>query len=413
MTPPTRQSFQVMAKPIGPRCNMDCRYCYYLEKERLYPDTKKFAMDATVLETYIAQYIESQTACGIKEIAFFWQGGEPTLLGVDYFETVVALQRRYLPDGARIQNALQTNGTLLDERWARFLKRADFLVGLSLDGPAAIHDRFRKDRRRRGTHAQVMNALTLLKTHAIAFNTLTVVHADNVMHGKEIYHFLKDAGARFLQFIPVVERCTDTGELAPAPQNDDAAASYPVTSWSVPPDRYGDFLCTVFDEWLCSDVGRVFVQYFDTMLGIFLGAPSSLCWFAETCGRQLAIEHNGDVFSCDHYVYPAYKLGNITQISINDLVADPKQKTFGQDKRDRLPAECRQCSWRFACNGGCPKHRFLRTRTNEPGLNYFCQSQIRFLQHAAPTLQKMAALLTRAAPAPSSLHAPPSRKSGV
>ncbi len=385
--------FQVMTKPIGPRCNLDCTYCYYLEKERLYPGTKKFRMPDAVLETYVRDYIAAQTAMGAPEIWFSWQGGEPTLRGVDFFRQAVALQEKYRPSGIPVRNALQTNGTLLDEEWARFLKQHDFLVGLSIDGPRELHDRYRVDRANRPTFDAVMAAVELLRTHAIDFNALTVVHRQNARKPREVYRFLKGIGAAFMQFIPIVERTADGATLAAAPQTDEEGASYRVTPWSVLPRDYGNFLCRVFDEWIKADVGRVFVQFFDVQLGLWAGGPASLCWFAETCGQGLAMEHNGDLFACDHYVYPEYRLGNIMETPIATLAALPFQEKFGNDKRDTLPRQCRECAYRFACNGGCPKHRFLETTDGEPGLNYFCESYLQFFEHAAPYLTEMAGLL--------------------
>jgi uncharacterized protein len=396
MTP--NRPFQVMTKPNGPRCNLDCTYCYYLEKERLYPDTKKFRMPDDVLETYIRGYIAAQAATGAPEIWFSWQGGEPTLLGVDFFRRAVALQQQYAPAGKTVRNALQTNGTLLDAEWAAFLKANAFLVGLSIDGPRDLHDRYRVDRAERPTFDKVMAAVELMRTHEVEFNALTVVHRLNARKPREVYRFLKDIGIEFMQFIPIVERAGDGGMLAGAPQQD-MVGDAKVTPWSVLPGDYGTFLCRIFDEWVKDDVGRIFVQFFDVQLGLWAGGPSSLCWFAETCGLGLAMEHNGDLYSCDHYVYPEYLLGNIMQTPVEVLASLPVQDKFGADKRDTLPRQCRACEYRFACNGGCPKHRFLRTADGEAGLNYFCESYLRFFKHAGPHLQSMAALLHRGRPA--------------
>ena len=388
--------FQVMTKPNGPRCNLDCTYCYYLEKERLYPDAKKFRMPDDVLETYVRDYIATQIATGAPEIWFSWQGGEPTLLGVDFFRRAVVLQEKYGPAGTPVRNALQTNGTLLDAEWAAFLKKNDFLVGLSIDGPRDLHDRYRIDRAERPTFDKVMAAVELLRTHNVAFNALTVVHRQNAKKPREVYRFLKGIGVEFMQFIPIVERAGDDGVLAGAPQQGGVAAK--VTPWSVLPKDYGTFLTRIFDEWIKEDVGRIFVQFFDTQVGLWAGAPSSLCWFAETCGQGLAMEHNGDLYACDHYVYPEYRLGNIMETPMATLAAAPAQQKFGADKRDTLPRTCRECEYRFACNGGCPKHRFLTTPDGEPGLNYFCESYKRFFARAAPFLRTMADLLHRGRP---------------
>jgi uncharacterized protein len=395
---PNPRPFQVMSKPNGPRCNLDCTYCYYLEKERFYPDEKKFRMADDVLETYVRDYIAAQVATGAPEIWFSWQGGEPTLMGLDFFRRAVALQEKYAPAGAVVRNALQTNGTLLDQEWATFLKAHDFLVGLSIDGPRELHDRYRIDRAGRASFDQVMAAVELLKTHGVAFNALTVVNRLNARKPREVYRFLKEIGVDFVQFIPIVERSADGATLAGAPQQESTIEAK-VTTWSVLPGDYGTFLCRVFDEWIKNDVGRIFVQFFDVQLGLWAGAPASLCWFAETCGQGLALEHNGDLYACDHYVYPQYRLGNIMHTPMDALAASPFQDKFGADKRDTLPRQCRACEYRFACNGGCPKHRFLKTSGGEAGLNYFCESYQRFFAHAGDDLRAMAALVHRGRPA--------------
>ena len=387
-----------MTKPNGPRCNLDCTYCYYLEKERLYPGTKKFRMPDDVLETYVRDYIAAQARQGVAEIWFAWQGGEPTMLGVDFFRRIVALQEQYGPVGRTIRNALQTNGTLLDEEWAEFLKANDFLVGLSIDGPRELHDRYRIDRAERPTFDKVMAAVDLLRAYAVEFNALTVVHRQNARKPREVYRFLKGIGVEYMQFIPIVERSADGATLAGAPQQDEEGIAAKVTPWSVLPKDYGTFLTRLFDEWIKEDVGRVFVQFFDVQLGLWAGGPAGLCWFAETCGQGLAMEHNGDLFACDHYVYPEYRLGNIMETPIEALAMSPFQQKFGNDKRDTLPRYCRECEYRFACNGGCPKHRFLTTPEGEPGLNYFCESYKRYFVHAAPYLRTMADLLHRGRP---------------
>lgn len=399
MTNQASHAFQVMAKPIGPRCNLDCRYCYYLEKDRLYPETKRFEMSAEVLETYIRDYISSQSGLPGDEIWFNWQGGEPTILGVDYFQRIVALQAQHRPSGKRIRNALQTNGTLLTSEWAVFFKAHDFLIGLSLDGPEALHDAHRVDRAGRPSFATVMEGLSLLKLHGVAFNTLVGVHSKNVQHPLEIYNFLRDIGAKHVQFIPIVERSADGERLASAPQIDKDGLDYHVTPWSVLPRAYGAFLCSVFDEWVRWDVGRIFIQFFDVQLGLAMGEPSGLCWFSETCGQGLAIEHNGDLFACDHYVYPEFRLGNILDTPIATLASSLQQRSFGTAKQDSLPDQCRTCEIRFACQGGCPKHRFLKTSDGATGLNYYCRSMKQFMKHAGPSLMTMSRLIRAGRPA--------------
>lgn len=382
--------FHVLAKPIGPRCNIDCSYCYYLEKEKLYPGEKKFRMDEAVLEAHVRGVIEAAVAAGQPEVQFAWQGGEPTVLGLDFFDRAVALQQKYRPDGLRIDNALQTNGILLDDAWGQFLARHRFLVGLSVDGPKPIHDRYRRDRAGRGTFDAVMAGLDVLKRHAVDFNLLTTIHRANAGKGKELYRFLRDLGTRHLQFIPIVERRAQAGGLAGAPQVDDDPANV-VSDWSVSPKAYGRFLCEVFDIWYRQDLGRVFVQFFENQVGLWRGLPASLCVFAETCGNALALEHNGDVYACDHYVYPEFKLGNLTETPLVELGNCDAARSFGDAKRDTLTRQCQSCRYRFACNGGCPKHRILTARDGEPGLNYFCESYTMFFRHAGGRLRELAA----------------------
>lgn len=389
--------FWVMAKPTGPRCNLDCSYCYYLDKVELYPDEGKFRMPPDILEIFIRDYIASQSGAGSREIHFVWQGGEPTMLGLGYFRDIVALQRRHCPAGHAIRNALQTNGTLLDEEWARFLHDEGFLVGLSLDGPPHLHDHYRRDRRDQPSSPRVLSAWDLLTRHRVETNVLCVVSNHNAGFPLEVYRYLRDIGVQYMQFIPVVERIDRQGTLAPPPRPGDE--DFAVAPWSVSPGDYGRFLCRIFDEWVRHDVGRVFVQLFDLQLGIWSGEPASLCVFAETCGSGLALEHNGDLYACDHYVYPEFRLGNIGQTSIEALATLPQQRQFGLDKKARLPEACKRCEWRFACHGGCPKHRFLLTPEGDPErLNYFCESNRMFFTHAAPYLEGMVRLLRQGQP---------------
>ena len=383
-------AFHIMTKPTGPICNLDCKYCFYLEKERLYPGKHSWKMPPETLESYIRQHIEAQT---INEVTFAWQGGEPTLMGLDYFRKVVEIQRRY---GAnrRIVNAFQTNGVLLDDDWCRFFQENQFLIGISIDGPEALHDYYRVDRGGKPSFQKVMRGLEFLHKHQVDFNTLTVVNDQNSRHPLEVYRFLKSIGSLVMQFIPVVER------LAEVPSVDgldlvspDHGEKAHVTDWSVDPDRYGAFLCAIFDEWVKQDVGRRFVQLFDITLESYMGMPQSLCWFRERCGEALALEHNGDLYSCDHFVYPAHKLGNIIEQPLLSLVQSQQQKDFGNAKADTLPQQCLKCDVRFACHGECPKHRFLETADGEPGLNYLCSGYLRFFRHTAPYMKFMASQL--------------------
>lgn len=393
----TTQPFNVMTKPAGPFCNIDCSYCYYTEKTGLYPDTAKFRMPDEVLERYTRAHVAAQAAAGLNEVTFYWQGGEPTVLGIDFFRRALAVQAAHRPGGMTIRNAMQTNGTLIDADWAAFLAANGFLVGLSLDGPKTLHDRYRRDRAGRPTHDAVLRGLGHLLDSGVETNILATVHSANVIKPKEVYRFLAGLGVPWLQFIPVVERSGASGRLSGPPQIDtDAAAS--VTRWSVSPAAYGKFLCDVFDLWHRRDVGRISVQHFDVMLGILLGGPASLCVFAEHCGGGLALEHNGDVYACDHYVYPEYRLGNLMRDDLGDLASAPAQRAFGAMKSGSLPRQCRECRFRRACHGGCPKHRFAVTRDGEAGLNYLCAAYRRFLAHAGPRLSEIAARVATGAP---------------
>jgi uncharacterized protein len=414
------QAFHVLAKPIGPICNIDCSYCFYLEKEALYPGTRKWAMPQEILEPFIRQYIEQARAAGSPEVHFAWQGGEPTLLGVRFFQRIVEIQKKYA-GGATIQNGFQTNGTLLDDAWCEFLAANRFLVGLSIDGPRELHDYYRVDKQGKGTFDQVMRGLGFLRKHGVEFNTLTVVNRMNSQRPLEVYRFLKQIGSNFMQFIPLVERRAEQGTggdlvdvtiggqarrngrieaLADPPDPGGAGPGEAVvTDWSVEAETFGSFLCAIFDQWVRQDIGRYFVQLFDVALGQWMGLGSSLCVFRPECGSALAIEHNGDLYSCDHYVYPQYRLGNLADRTLAEMANSAQQQKFGRDKLALLPKYCRDCDVRFACNGECPKHRFIRTPDGEPGLNYLCAAYKRFFHHVDPHMKAMAALLRRGEPA--------------
>lgn len=371
-------NFHVMAKPSGAICNLNCTYCFYLEKEALFDRESSFRMSDDVLEAYVRQQIDSQQG---SEVLFAWQGGEPTLMGLDFFQKAVALQRKHA-GGRTIRNAFQTNGVLLDDGWCEFLRANDFLVGLSIDGPEALHDLYRVDKGGKPTFAKVFRGLEFLKKHGVEFNTLTVVHEGNSRHPLEVYEFLKSSGSRYLQFIPLVEPQRN-------PSNDGTADSV-VTDASVRAEDYGNFLISVFEHWVRNDVGKVFVQIFDVALGIWMGHPSTLCLFKETCGDAVALEHNGDLFSCDHFVYPRNRLGNILTQNLGDMVRSPQQRTFGTEKQSSLPQFCLDCDVRFACNGECPKNRLLRTPDGQPGLNYLCAGYKNFFHHVNPAMRGMA-----------------------
>ncbi len=379
--------FHVMAKPAGPRCNLACQYCFYLEKERLFPGAPLAAMSDEVMESHIRQYIESQDS---PEVTFAWQGGEPTLMGLDFFRRAAALQRQYA-GGKRVTNTFQTNGVLIDDAWAEFFAEQGVLVGLSIDGPAELHDARRRDRGGHGTFDRVMRGMECLKRRGVEFNTLSCVHRANADRPGEVYRFLRDHGSGFMQFIPVVER------VAAAPRADGLTLVRPgdspealATPWSVLPGQYGRFLTGLFDEWVRNDVGRVFVQLFDVSLEAWMGVPPSLCLFRETCGEAMALEHNGDVYACDHYVYPENRLGNILETPIAVLAASEQQRRFGDAKRDALPRCCRECPVLFACGGECPKHRFAVSPDGEPGLSYLCPAYKKFFRHVDGPMQFMA-----------------------
>lgn len=374
-----------MAKPIGPVCNLACDYCYYTEKLSLYPANSDFKMPDKVLEEYVRQYIESQDT---PEIVFSWQGGEPTLLGAGFFRKAVDLQKKYA-NGKKISNNLQTNGTLLDDDICAVFAENKFLIGLSVDGPRKLHDMWRHDKQGGRTFDKVMGAVDLMKKHKMDFNSLTVVNRRNSTHPVEVYDFLKKCGIEYMQFIPLVERELDeNGELTNRAK-----------PFNVDPDQFGKFLVAIYEQWVRHDVGRVFVQYFDTALGIWLGMPSSLCVFAKECGTGMVLEFNGDLYACDHFVYPRYKLGNIMQTTLLELVNSQKQLDFGTGKNKGLPKYCLQCDVRFACNGGCLKHRFARTPDGEESLNYLCRGLKRFFTHVDPTMRQMARLLRAGRPA--------------
>jgi uncharacterized protein len=409
--------FHVMAKPAGSACNLDCAYCFYLSKRTLPGGPGSGHMSDEVLERFVRDYIQSVTA---DEVVFSWQGGEPTLLGLRFFEKVVALQQQHARPGQRIENDLQTNGTLLDDDWARFLKQHRFLVGLSIDGPREIHDHYRVTKHAEPTFDQVFTAAQLLRRHAVPFNTLTCVHRYNASRPLDVYRFLRrEVGSTYLQFIPIVEprefetvapqhgdpaRLPVVGSPESRPDHPDSV----VTPWSVDPDEYGYFLCKVWDEWQARDVGKVLVNFCETLVAQHMGLPSQVCVHSEACGKGVALEHDGDVYSCDHYVYPEYRLGSIREQSLGDMVFSPRQVRFGYAKSETLPAYCRQCPYLTDCWGECPKNRLLRTPAGEPGLNYLCPGLKRFFAHAVPTAARMAARL-RANPVPAVSRLPPGR----
>lgn len=379
--------FEVIAKPTGPLCNLECRYCYYLGKQELYQGTKKWMMSDNVLDSFIRQMIASQAG---RVIRFVWQGGEPTLCDIPFFQHAIELQQRY-GEGQRIENVLQTNGILLDDSWCSFFADHDFLIGLSVDGPRELHDAYRVFKGGQPSFDRVMNGVHLLKKHSVRFNTLTCIHRQNADDPLGVYRFLRREGSGYIQFIPVVEPLSR--RFASSHVNGNAPEIPPnqlVSDRSVLPDQFGRFLCAVFDEWFRNDMGRCTVQAFEVALESWLNLPRSLCVFAETCGNAMALEHNGDLYACDHFVSESHRLGNILTVPLRAMVDSMQQREFGFDKVDTLPAICLSCDVRFACNGECPKNRFLTAPDGSPGLNYLCAGYKRFFHHSAQALQKLA-----------------------
>jgi len=385
----------IVVKPIGPACNLDCEYCFYLEKDALYGAGKVFRMPDTVLSSFIRKYVEAQPT---PVVEFVWQGGEPTLPGIDFFRRVVELQRPYAGQKT-ITNSLQTNGTLLDDAWCRFLKQHNFMVGLSLDGPREIHDRYRRDRAGNGTFDAVMHGLRLLQKHGVEYNVMASVARETARQPLEVYRFFKSVGVEFIQFVPIIERLPDDSarelglRLAAPAALDRQERNREVTPWTVAPEEYGDFLIAIYEEWVRTDVGTVFVMNFEWVLNAWIGNPSPVCVHARRCGRSLVLEHNGDLFACDHYVYPEYRLGNIMSDDLAGMVDRSVRSGFGTAKETALPTWCGTCEVLPACRGGCPKHRFAATFQGEPGLHYLCAGYKRFFRHIRKYLRVMATLL--------------------
>lgn len=408
--PGTPSAFHVMVKPTGAVCNLDCEYCFFLSKEMLYPGSR-FRMAEELQERYVRQLLDAHA--GLPEVVMAWQGGEPTMMGLDFFRRAVELQARHRRPGQRILNTLQTNGTLLTDEWGAFLKEHGFLVGISIDGPPALHDAYRVDKGGKPTSHRVLAGLRVLQEHGVDWNVLTTVHAVNADHGGEVYRYLRDdLGASFVQLIPIVERATpETLEVAEAGWGSGVHGrplyvqeGSLVTHRSVSPQQYGRFLVEVFEDWVRHDIGSVYVQDFDSALASWYGVGGGMCVHAETCGEQLALEHNGDLYSCDHFVEPAHLLGNIGERTLLELVSLPQQRAFGQDKRDSLTRFCRDCDVRFACHGGCPKDRFATSPYGEPGQHYLCPGYQEFFHHVGGPMEEMARLL-REGRAPAELMA--------
>ncbi len=387
-----------MIKATGPVCNLGCDYCYYLSKADLLSTDSRWRISDDTLENFISQYISQQNA---REVVFSWQGGEPSLLGLEFFEKVIALQKKYAPPYVRCENDLQTNGTLLDDRWCEFLAANNFLVGLSVDGPQRLHDAYRTHRDGSGSFAQVLRASKLLRKHGVRFATLTVVNDLNSRYPLEVYRFLRDEiGSRQMQFIPIVEP-RNFATTAPqhwdphdlplegSPEADPAHPDSFLSRWCVGAEAYGDFLIRIFDEWYAHDLGVVYVPFFDSAVEQWMGRPSPLCIFAPVCGKGLAMEHNGDVYACDHYVYPEYLLGNISSTDLSAMALSQGQERFGFAKDSALPVKCRECRYLFACSGECPKNRLLRTRQGDAGLNYLCRGLYKYFSHIDPYITRI------------------------
>lgn len=387
--PSNSLSIHVMAKPTGARCNLECKYCYYLPKEELCPLSPAIGMPKEIQREYVRQTIQAHST---SEVNLTWQGGEPTLMGIDFFRQAVRYANQYRKYGMRIHHNLQTNGILLNKEWCKFLSSNRFLVGVSLDGPEDMHNAFRVDKGGQPTFQRVVKSIELLQEYQVAFNILCTIHAANERYPLQVYRFFRDQlGAKFIQFIPVVER--NTRHIGDE-----------VSKRSVNSEQYGHFLNAVFDEWIQRDVGKVFIQLFDVTLSNWVGAPPTLCVHAETCGTALILEHNGDLYSCDHFVFPQYKLGNIKITPLSTLAQSPQQQQFGLDKLRTLPQYCLTCSVRFLCHGGCPKDRFCTTPNGETGLNYLCAGYKRFFEHTQNAMRFMAEELRHNRPPANIMH---------
>ncbi len=381
------EAFHVMAKPTGSLCNLECAYCFFLKKEQLYPEST-FHMSDEVMESYIRQTIEAQR---VPRVTIAWQGGEPTLMGLDFFKRAMEVEKKYQKPYVQIENTLQTNGVLLDDEWCQFLHDQGFLVGLSLDGPREMHDAYRRDKKGQPVFDKVVKAVQLMQKHEVNFNILCTVNAVNSQHPLKVYKFFRDElEARYLQFIPIVERDNESGYQE----------GTKVTDRSVQPEVYGRFLIEIFDEWVRRDVGKMFVLLFDGVLASYVRGYSTLCIFRPICGDGVALEHNGDLYSCDHYVEPNYFLGNIQKMPLVDLVGSEKQRKFGSDKSKTLPHYCKECKFLFTCHGECPKNRVLNTPDGEPGLNWLCSGLKEFFKHTEEPMKMMADLLRRGRTAP-------------
>lgn len=381
---PFSSPLYLLVKPAGSRCNLACKYCYYLEKSKLYADSPQEVMSDELLEKFIHDYIAAQT---MPQVLFTWHGGETLMRPLSFYKRVVELQKKHA-NGHTIDNCIQTNGTLLTDEWCEFFRRKNWLVGVSIDGPQEFHDEYRRNKGGRPSFQQVMRGIRLLNKHGVEWNALAVVNDFNADYPLDFYHFFKEIGCHYIQFTPIVERLQsheDGRTLASV--NEEGTGG--LMEFSVTPEQWGNFLCTIFDEWVHNDVGEYFIQIFESTLANWMGQQPGICTLAPTCGHAGVIEWNGDVFSCDHFVFPEYKLGNIHTSSLIDMMYSPRQKAFGQAKRNALPRQCRECNYLFACNGECPKNRFAHTADGESGLNYLCKGYHQFFEHVAPYMDWM------------------------
>lgn len=381
---PFAKPLYVMLKPVGAHCNLACKYCYYLEKNKLYPTAQRHLMSDEMLEQFTREYIEAQT---MNQVLFTWHGGEPLLRSIDFYRKALSLQQKYA-GGRRIDNVIQTNGTLLTDEWCEFFAQNHWLVGISIDGPQPDHDHYRLTAAGKPSWKKVMQGIKLLKKHGVEWNAMAVVNAYNVNHPLEFYRFFKENGCQFLQFTPIVERLTrheDGRTLANLADKDEISLS----EASVAPEQWGYFLCAIFDEWVRKDVGKIFVEIFDCTLANWMGISPGICAYSKECGHAGVMEHNGDVYSCDHFVFPEYKLGNIRDHSLIDMLYGEQQQEFSRLKHSSLPRQCKECDMEFACHGECPKNRFMKDKYGDSGLNYLCPGYYHYYQHVAPYMDYM------------------------
>ena len=381
---PFAKPLYVMLKPTGAHCNLACKYCYYLEKNKLYPTAQRHLMSNEMLEQFTREYIEAQT---MNQVLFTWHGGEPLLRSIDFYRKALSLQQKYA-GGRRIDNVIQTNGTLLTDEWCEFFAQNHWLVGISIDGPQPDHDHYRLTAAGKPSWKKVMQGIKLLKKHGVEWNAMAVVNADNANHPLEFYRFFKENGCQFLQFTPIVERLTrheDGRTLASLADKDEISLS----EASVTPEQWGYFLCAIFDEWVRKDVGKIFVEIFDCTLANWMGISPGICAYSKECGHAGVMEHNGDVYSCDHFVFPEYKLGNIRDHSLIDMLYGEQQQEFSRLKHSSLPRQCKECDMEFACHGECPKNRFMKDKYGDSGLNYLCPGYYHYYQHVAPYMDYM------------------------